>query len=578
LPGLAAVLSLDWTRGRCTPVRAGLPQGGTGGDSSGYIKLGIALAMLLIWPLAALAESPGGKPSQGKQKLQSPAAAEFAQRVRRITGRPEFKHSQFGIEFLDLKTGKAAFALTADKLFVPGSTAKLMSEGTALALLGPDYRFRTRIYRTGRLLPDGVLEGDLVLVAGGDPNLSARLRDDGTLAFTSYDHAYAGSLPGLAVPGDPLVVLKDMARQVAEHGIRRVDGRVLVDTSFFVAEKPEPGTGAMISPIVVNDNIVDVTVFAGGREGEPAGAIVAPLTPYLAIVNKATTGKAGSDAALRFTSEEAHADGTYSVTLEGSVPAGEQALAAYKVKTPKRFAEFALWAALAASGVQAPVPLSIQARGFKPLSGPYDEESLVAEHVSAPLAAEVKVTLKTSQNLHAAMVPYLLGAAAEARPAAGAQSEDAFQRGFRLQRELLAKAGLDLSSASLGDGEGGPGAAFTPDFMVRYLAYVAKQPYVGVFLDALPIMGRDGTLMYLQEKSPAAGHVRAKSGTYVYYNALDRSLLLLGKGLAGYVQTRRGTRLAFAIYVNQVPVRDMDQVEAVGDILGQIASAAYELL
>ncbi len=526
----------------------------------------LSLVMLVIWPLAALAESPGGKPSQGKPKLQSPAAAEFAQRVRRLTGRPEFKHSQFGIEFLDLKSGRAAFALNADKLFVPGSTAKLVSEGTALALLGPDYRFRTRVYRTGRLSQDGVLEGDLVLVAGGDPNLSARLREDGTLAFTSYDHAYAGSLPGLAVPGDPLVVLKDIARQVAGRGIRRVEGRVLVDTSFFVAEKPEPGTGAMISPIVVNDNIVDVTVFAGGREGEPAGAIVAPLTPYLTIVNKATTGKAGSDAALRFTSEEAHADGTYTVTLEGSVPAGEQALAAYKVKTPKRFAEFAFWAALAASGVQAPVPLSVQTREFKPLSGPYDEESLVAEHVSAPLAAEVKVTLKTSQNLHAAMVPYLLGAAAGARPSAGRpQSEDAFQAGFNLQRAFLAKAGLDLSSASLGDGEGGPGAAFTPDFVVRYLAYTAKQPYAGVFHEALPIMGRDGTLMYLQEKSPAAGHVRAKSGTYVYYNALDRSLLLLGKGLAGFVQTRRGTRLAFAIYVNQVPVRDMDQVEEVGE-------------
>jgi len=165
----------------------------------------LSLVMLVIWPLAVLAGSPAAKPSQGKQKLQSPAAAEFAKRVRRLTGRPEFRHSQFGIEFLDLKTGKAAFALNADKLFVPGSTAKLVSEGTALALLGPDYRFRTRVYRTGRLSQDGVLEGDLVLVAGGDPNLSARLREDGTLAFTSYDHAYAGSLPGLAVAGDPLV-------------------------------------------------------------------------------------------------------------------------------------------------------------------------------------------------------------------------------------------------------------------------------------------------------------------------------------------------------------------------------------
>jgi D-alanyl-D-alanine carboxypeptidase/D-alanyl-D-alanine-endopeptidase (penicillin-binding protein 4) len=375
------------------------------------------------------------------------------------------------------------------------------------------------------------------------------------------------------VPGDPLVVLKDMARQVAGHGIKRVQGHVLVDVSLFSANKAEPGTGAMISPVMVNDNIVDVTVFGGPREGEPTGDVAAPLTPYLTVVNKAKTGKAGSSADLHFTAEEAHADGAYTVTLEGSVPAGATALAAYKVKTPQRFAEFAFWTALQAAGVQAAVPEFGRPQDFKALSAAsYTAGNLVAEHVSAPLAAEVKVTLKTSQNLHAATMPYLLGALVGNHP------DDALQAGFNLQRQFLAKAGLDLGSASQADGEGGPGAAFTPDFMARYLAYVSKQPFAGAFREALPIMGRDGTLQYLQEDTPAAGHVLAKSGTYVYYNALDRSLLLLGKGLAGFVETARGNHLAFAIYVNEVPLADMNDVELVGEMLGEIATAAYELL
>ena len=174
-------------------------------------------------------------------KEAAPKPAALAERIRQITNRREFKQSLFGIEFLDLESGKVLFALNGEKLFVPGSTTKLVTEGTALALLGPDYRFSTRVYRTGSVNGDGTLEGDLVLVAGGDPNLSARVRDDDTLSFTSFDHGYAGALPGVAVPGDPLTVLKDMARQVAEHGIKQVRGQVLVDTSFRKGPNRVPG-------------------------------------------------------------------------------------------------------------------------------------------------------------------------------------------------------------------------------------------------------------------------------------------------------------------------------------------------
>lgn len=189
------------------------------------------------------------------------------QEIARITGRPEFAHATFGIKIVDLPTRKVWFEENANKLFVPGSTAKLITEGTALALLGPDYRFHTRVYRTGGVAADGTLEGDLVLVAGGDLNLSARALADDTLAFTNADHSYAGSLPADALPGDPLVVLKKLARQVANAGIKKIGGSVRVDTSLFFADKPEPGSGAMISPIVVNDNVIDVTVTPGATEG-----------------------------------------------------------------------------------------------------------------------------------------------------------------------------------------------------------------------------------------------------------------------------------------------------------------------
>src|SRR5579862_2944860 len=116
----------------------------------------------------------------------------LADRIQRVIRRPEFAHALFGIEFYALDTGKVVYSLNGQQLFVPASTTKLITEGTLLASLGADYRFRTRIYRTGPVDSAGRLDGDLVLVASGDPNLSNRIQADDTLAFSNHDHSYDG--------------------------------------------------------------------------------------------------------------------------------------------------------------------------------------------------------------------------------------------------------------------------------------------------------------------------------------------------------------------------------------------------
>src|SRR6266853_1050403 len=100
---------------------------------------------------------------------QSSSALE--QRLKNIMNRPEFAHSRFGIKFISAESGDVVYELNSPQLFVPGSTTKLLSAGTALELLGADYRFHTKIYRTGPIQKDGTLQGDLVLVASGDLNL-----------------------------------------------------------------------------------------------------------------------------------------------------------------------------------------------------------------------------------------------------------------------------------------------------------------------------------------------------------------------------------------------------------------------
>jgi len=219
---------------------------------------------------------------------QSPAS--LADRIQRIIDRPEFRRAMFGIEFYSLDSSRPIYTLNAEKLFVPGSTTKLLTEGTALELMGADYRFHTRVYRTGSVDGNGTLNGDLVLVASGDPNLSARVRQDSTLAFENEDHAYDGDVHTRAVPGDPLQIIRALASQVAAHGIKRVTGRVLVDATLFKGGDRELGTDVVMSPIVVNDNLVDLMIGPGPRAGAAAVIAPAPATSYVRIVNGVTTG------------------------------------------------------------------------------------------------------------------------------------------------------------------------------------------------------------------------------------------------------------------------------------------------
>ena len=501
---------------------------------------------------------------------QSPTT--FADRIQAVTSRPEFAHSSFGIEFYSLDRGTVIYQLNPDKLMVPGSTTKLLTEGTVLESLGEDYRFHTRVYRTGTVKKDGTLDGDIVLVASGDPDLSGRIQPDGSLAYEHMDHSYGG--PDSKGIGNPLLVIEQLADQIAGKGIKRINGRVLVDVSLFPEGDRELGTNVVISPIVVNDNVIDVIVSPGDKEGAPVNLQVSPKTQYVKIVNQATTGKSGSTSTINYTAETLQPDGTRTVTLSGAFPIGNPPeMASYPVPEPSRFAAVVLAEALNAKGVKVTILPKGSVSDFKTIATKYTAENLIAEHVSPPLKEDVKITLKLSQNLHASMGPFLLGALV------GHKTSDIDQAGFDLEHDFLQKANLDLTAASQTDGAGG-NAFFTPDFIVRYLTFMAAQKNFDLFHRGLPILGRDGTLWDVQVNSPAASHVQAKTGTYAVYDALNKNTLVTGKGLAGYLQTSTGEHLAFAAYLNMVSVPANSGLEGIqklaGEALGQIAAAAYD--
>ena len=110
---------------------------------------------------------------------------------------------------IDLQSGGVVFARHADLSLLPASNEKLPVTFAALHTLGADYRFKTEVLGRGDRV-GSVWRGDLFLKGFGDPTLTS-----GRLAR--------------------------LAAEVAATGIKRVDGRLYGDESWFDRKRGGPG-------------------------------------------------------------------------------------------------------------------------------------------------------------------------------------------------------------------------------------------------------------------------------------------------------------------------------------------------
>jgi D-alanyl-D-alanine carboxypeptidase/D-alanyl-D-alanine-endopeptidase (penicillin-binding protein 4) len=493
------------------------------------------------------------------------AADDLAAKLEAVIHGADYKEARWGILVVDAETNKTVYAHNAERLFVPASVTKLYSCSAALAVLGKDYKFETPIYRRGEVR-DGVLRGDLILVASGDLTMGGRTTSDGKFAFRDHDHIYADFVGDQAqlTDTDPLGGIKALARQVKDAGIRRVEGDVLIDDRLFDQARGSGSGPVILSPILVNDNIVDVTVTPGKKAGDAATVQLRPQTEYVQVdarVNTAAFGRA------RISVERV---GPQRYVVRGAIPANSKpAVRICPVDDPRGFARALLIEALRAEGVRVEASVLRAPTAELPERGSYDKAKRVALLTSEPLSEALKVTLKVSHNLYASTLPLLLAVKDGKRTLAD---------GMRLEGKALRGLGLDIKTISLSSGAGGGDAdRVTPRATVELLRLMAGRDDAKVFREMLPVLGVDGTLVDVVKKdSPARGKVVGKTGTYADFDALNGRPLLRSKSLAGYLTTASGRTLIYAIFVNDVPLPSGVSGTREGKVIGRLCEILYE--
>jgi D-alanyl-D-alanine carboxypeptidase/D-alanyl-D-alanine-endopeptidase (penicillin-binding protein 4) len=497
----------------------------------------------------------------------APCAAQedLAAGLKAVLDRPEYRSSRWGLLVVDLATGKPVFEHNADQLFAPASVTKLYSCAASLTALGPDYRFETPVYRRGPLR-EGKLEGDLILVAQGDFTLGGRTTSSGKMAFRDEDHIYATATgTGTALTDtNPLAGLEDLARQVKAAGITSVSGDVLIDDRLFEHAR---GTGSgpdLLTPIMVNDNLIDVIVTPT-KAGSQAVSDWKPRTEFVQVDVQVETVPKGGKLSVR---AELVAPHRYSV--RGTIPEGARPVVrTCNVDDPAGFARALFLAELRRQGVEVKASALRPPTAELPEQGSYTGLTRVAQFRSPPLSEALKVTLKVSHNLYASTLPLLLAVKAGKRT---------LPEGMRREGRILSELGVPVKGISLESGAGGGnGDRVSPRATVQLLQSMSKRADFNVFKEALPVLGVDGTLASVGGKdSPARGKVWAKTGTYGDRDLLNGRVYLRSKALAGVMTTAKGKSLAFAFFVNDVPHPPGVTPQREGQALGKICEIVYQ--
>jgi D-alanyl-D-alanine carboxypeptidase/D-alanyl-D-alanine-endopeptidase (penicillin-binding protein 4) len=432
--------------------------------------------------------------------------------------------TSWSICFADAVTGEMIFGHDAERNLASASVMKLYPTSVALALLGPDYRFSTDIYISGKFNSRrGVVDGDVVIKGGGDPALGSE-----------YFRDHYGDVVG------------QWTAALLNAGVRHVKGRVAAATSIYDFNPAPSGWswgnlgqyyGAGVYDINFNDNKFNIYI-TGHNEGSPAVIDSVELYGRDVRLTNYLTSSGRSDQGYVYNTPYSH-----TAWISGSVPADSSfALKASNPDPPLTVVRL-LDRAMRDAGIRIDGSASAARTNAVP-----EEMTPLCVTLSPTLEEIVKVTNHESVNMYAEAIRKHLGYAI--------LGEESFSAGARVIRSFLDSIGCKPYEAVILDGSGlSANNNISALMTVRLLVYMHNSPCTAPFIASLPEGAVSGTMKSYFRDEFFKGRVFAKTGT-----------ISSAKSFAGYVTTGSGRRLAFTMFANgfTVPNRKItDYMEAV---------------
>lgn len=435
---------------------------------------------------------------KGVEKIVANAVAKASKGSK---GKANGKNCAVAVMAVDVETGQVLVRRQADLPLIPASNLKLMTVAAALGGLGPDGEFVTNFEALGEIR-DGVLEGDLVVRAGGDP---------------LYQAEGSGSI-------DPW--LGPLAEDLKKAGIERIRGALVLDEGTWVQPGPGPqwpsasdfwqSYCALAAGLTVNAGSFRATVTPLPKNGR----VDVDLQPRHSGLKRRGSVKLGKKNAVNVGAN------TAGVTVKGTIPSSSGPLISeFSAPDPVELFGHAFVGGLKDRGI--PVDGGFLRTRNVVKTGP------VVHSIRTPIVSVFQPILQESHNAIADQLFFALGAQTE-----GAGTRLAASRAVKA---ALGKIGVLDDGLVQVDGSGLSKANRTS--ATQLVALVGAVMKTGgrtasTFLDALPVAGRSGTLSQRMRGTAAEGQVRAKSGW-----------VSGASSLSGVAKTLNGRTIVFSILV-----------------------------
>lgn len=463
--------------------------------------------------IALLSAACGGAPppALSPDARTGASVAALRQSVDALLAAPGLERATWGVLIRSADSGETLYARNPGSLLLPASGLKVATLAAAADHLGWDHVFQTAILGVGAI-DFGFLDGDLVVVGSGDPSI-----DDWDGAATTLFGQWAARLKAL--------------------GVRTVGGRIIGDDNAFDDEALGVGWtwedlgasyAAGVGALQINQNSARLSMAPGAAPGDAAVVEVEPAWSGLAVDSAIVTGRADAPVALAIR----RLPGDTRLQIRGTIPAGAARLfRTVSVDNPTLYFVEALRRVLVAQGIE----IRGEAVDIDTLSdAPSRDEGVpLVAHRSPPLRVLAATMMKDSQNLYAETLLKAIGA--------GPATAGTTSAGREAAVSLMGQWAVPEGSIQMADGSGlSRYNVVAPEALVSILEHVHRSDYLREpYQAALPVAGRDGTLARRMAGTPAEGNAVAKTGS-----------MSNTRTLAGYVRTRNGESIVFAIMAN----------------------------
>lgn len=436
----------------------------------------------------------------------------LAGELSKVQKHPGLKHAAWGFLAVYADTKDTIARHNEQMALSPASVMKTVSTSAALMMLGENYRFRTRLYVSGKVTDDGILNGDLIIRGGGDPSLGSDKWKE-SIRDTLFQNIY---------------------RQLRAQGIKLINGNIICDASAFEEVMAPPGWnwgdignyyGAGPSGLTICDNLV-IYCFKSGRAGDSTRVFkTIPEVKDVTIRNSVTAGGSGDNAYV-FGSE--YGSLRY---IKGTIPANSDSFCVKgNIPDPPKFAGQLVKEALENRNL--PVMGSVITNREWAVAPDYKNTAVFREIgsvESARLASIVSVVNQFSNNLYAEHVHKAVSAYKTGLGSNGGSNS--------LITDFWVAKGLDPDALFITDGSGlSRSNAISMANLVKLLDITARDKVGESFRNSLPVAGKSGTLRNMCKGTKAEGNITAKSGT------MSRV-----KAYAGYAKAANGRPVVFAM-------------------------------